>query len=90
VKPKTKHFGLFLFVSVFQTYIGTTAKKRTVSKQTKTVFLKIPKYNLYQTVSVGLLFVSGQSNHRNSLFWYRTETPKTNVFERNQNKLKET
>ncbi len=41
--------------------------KQTVSKQTETTlnFLKkIPKYALYQTVSVALLFVSVQSKHR--------------------------
>jgi hypothetical protein len=33
----------------------------------------------YQTVSVGLLFVSVQSKPRNSLFWYRSETAETNI-----------
>ncbi len=33
----------------------------------------------YQTLSVGLLFVSVQSKHRNSLFRYRSETTETNV-----------
>ncbi len=37
------------------------------------------KYAPYQTVSVGFLFVSVQSKHRNSLFWYRSETTETNV-----------
>ncbi len=41
--------------------------------------VKITKYALYQTVSVGLLFVSVQSKHRNSLFRYRSETTETNV-----------
>ncbi len=36
VKPKTKKFSLFQFVSVFRTYIKTTETNRTVSKQTKT------------------------------------------------------
>jgi hypothetical protein len=31
----------------------------------------------YRTVSVGLLFVSVQSKHRNSLFRYRSETTET-------------
>jgi hypothetical protein len=62
--------------------------KQTVSKQTekkektgKTLnFLqKISKYAPYQTVPVGLLFVSVQSKHRNFLFRYRSETTKTNV-----------
>ncbi len=48
------------------------------------IFLKIPNYALYQTVSVALLFVSVQSKHRNSLFRYRSETTKTNCFETNQ------
>jgi hypothetical protein len=59
VKPKTKLFGLFQFVSVFQTIIETTETNRTVLKQTKTTqnFQKNNKNALYQTVSVGLLFV---------------------------------
>jgi light-regulated signal transduction histidine kinase (bacteriophytochrome) len=40
---------------------------------------KIAKYAPYQTVSVGLLFVSVQSKHRNSVVWYRSETTETNV-----------
>jgi hypothetical protein len=65
-------FGLFWFVLVcfglfwcFETYIKTTKTNRTVSKQTETTlnFLKIPKYALYETVSVGLLFVSFQLKH---------------------------
>jgi hypothetical protein len=59
-------------------------------KQPK-IFRKIPKYALYQTVSVGLLFVSVQSKHRISLFRYRTETTETNCFKQtktNQNKPK--
>jgi hypothetical protein len=40
---------------------------------------KIAKYAPYQTDSVGLLFVSVQSKHRNSLFRYRSETTETNV-----------
>jgi hypothetical protein len=34
----------------------------------------MPKYALYHTDSIALLFVSVQLKHRNSLFWYRTET----------------
>jgi hypothetical protein len=65
-----------------------TVSKQTVSKKTKTnrkktttpnFKKKIPKYALYHTVSVALLFVSVQSKHRNSLFRYRTETTETNV-----------
>ncbi len=42
VKTKNKNFGLFQFVSVFQTYIETTETNRTVLKQTETTlnFLK--------------------------------------------------
>jgi len=47
------------------------------------------KYALYQTVSVGLLFVSVRSKHRNSLFRYRSETTETNCLETNQNKPKQ-
>ncbi len=54
------------------------------------MFWKIPKYALYQTVSVGLLFVLVQSKHRNSLFRHRSETTETNCFETNQNKPKQT
>jgi hypothetical protein len=36
VKPKTKIFRLFQFVSVFQTYIETTETNRTVLNQTET------------------------------------------------------
>jgi hypothetical protein len=39
---------------------------------------------------VGLLFVSVQSKHRNSLFRYRSKTTETNCFETNQNKPKQT
>jgi hypothetical protein len=42
-------------------------------------FLKIPKYALYQTVLLALLFVSVQSKHQNSLCWYRTETIEKNI-----------
>jgi hypothetical protein len=35
VKPKTKYFYLFIFVSVFRTYIEKTEINRTVSKQTE-------------------------------------------------------
>jgi hypothetical protein len=34
---------------------------------------------LFRFVSVDLMFVSVQSKHRNSLFWYRSETTETNV-----------
>ncbi len=41
MKPNTKNFGLFWFVSVFQTYIETTKTNRTVSKQN----LSNPKFS---------------------------------------------
>ncbi len=70
----------FWFVSVFRTYIETTETNRTVLKLTETTlnFLK-RKYALYQTVSVGLRFVPVQSQHRNSLFRYRTEQKHENM-----------
>ena len=39
---------------------------------------KISKYALFQTVWVGLLFVSVQLKHQNSLIWYWSETTETN------------
>jgi hypothetical protein len=36
VKPKTKNFSLFRFVSVFRTYMEITETNRTVSQQTET------------------------------------------------------
>ncbi|MFN9943460.1 MAG: hypothetical protein ACK56I_28705, partial [bacterium] len=39
---------------------------------------KMPKYALYHTVSVALLFVSVPAKHRNSLFRYRSKTTETN------------
>ncbi len=56
----------FRFVSVFQTFIETTKTNRTVLQQTETnrnnpkFSEKILKYTLFQTVWVGLLFVSVQ------------------------------
>ncbi len=89
VKTKTKNFGFF--VSVCFEPISKQPKQielfRNKPEQPK-IFWKIPKYALYQTVSVGLLFVSVQSKHRNSLFRYRIETTETNCFETNQNKPK--
>jgi hypothetical protein len=56
-------------------------KTEKIKKKRKTLhfLIKITKYAPYQTVSVGLLFVSVQSKHRNSLFRYRSETTETNV-----------
>jgi hypothetical protein len=47
-------------------------KQKKSKKNVKTLnFLKkVPKHASYQTVSVGLLFVSVQLKHRNSLFQY--------------------
>jgi hypothetical protein len=63
---------------------------RNKPKQTETTLnvLKKPKYTLSSTVWVGLLFVAVQSKHRNSLFWYISETTETNCFETNRKKLK--
>jgi hypothetical protein len=43
------------------------------------IIIKIPKYTLYQIVSVGRLYVSVQSKHQNSLFQYRSEQPKQTI-----------
>jgi hypothetical protein len=68
---------------VFENQAKQTDSKQTEKNQKKPekpkFFEKIPKYAPYQTVSVGLLFVSVQSKHRSSLFCYRSETTKTNV-----------
>ncbi len=71
VKPKTKNFGLFRFVSVFRTYIETTETNRTVSKQTETTLNFLKKYqNMLSLKLFRLVFC---------LFRYRTETTETNV-----------
>ena len=69
-KKKIEKFGLFLS---FEHISKQTDLFRNKPKQPKN-FWKIPKYALYQTVSVGLLFVLVKSKHRNSLFRYRSET----------------
>ncbi len=53
--------------------------KPKITETTLNFMKKIPKYALYHSVWVVLLFVSVQSKHRNSLFRYRTETTETNV-----------
>jgi hypothetical protein len=83
----------FWFVSVcfrVRTNIKTTEINRTVLKKTETTlnFLKKLKYALFQTVWVGLLFVSVQSKQRNFLFLYRSETTETKCFETNRKKPK--
>ncbi len=64
-----------------QTVLKETKKKRNnLNRPKKTEKpTKIAKYAPYQTVLVGLLFVLVQSKHRNSLFWYRSETAETSV-----------
>ncbi len=54
-------------------------KKRKNRENTKFSVKKTAKYAPYQTVSVGLLFVSVQSKHRNSLFRCKIETTETNI-----------
>ena len=63
--------------------------QKTEKKNGKTLIFFV-KYAPYQTVSVGLLFISVQSKHRNSLFRYRTETTESNCYETDQNKPKQT
>jgi hypothetical protein len=56
-----------------------TEKNRKKPEKLYIICKKKKKYAPYQTFSVGLLFVSFQLKHRNSLFRYRSETTKTNV-----------
>jgi hypothetical protein len=51
---------------------------RNKQKQPK-IFCKIPKYALYRTALVGLLFVSVQLKHRNSLFGIEVKQLKQTV-----------
>ncbi len=62
-------------------------KKPKKSGKAQNSLQKIAKYAPYQTVSVGLLFCFIQSKHRNSLFWYRSETTERNVLFRKVPKL---
>jgi hypothetical protein len=71
-------FGLFQCFEPISKQRKQKELFRNKPKQPK-IFRKIPKYALYQTVSVCLLFVSVQSKYRNSLFRYRS---KTNCFKR--------
>jgi hypothetical protein len=91
-ETKTKNFGLFRCFEPISKQSKQTELFQNKTKQTETTlnFIKIRKYALYQTVSVGLLFVSAQSKHQNSLIQYRSETTKTNYFKTNQNKPKKT
>ncbi len=88
VKPKTKNVGLFWGFEPISKQSKQSELLRNKPKQTETTlnFHKIPKYALYHTVSVGILFVLVKSKHRNSLFRYRSEATKTNYFKTNQNK----
>jgi hypothetical protein len=93
VKPKNKTFR---FVSVFRTYIETTETNRTVSKLTETnqgtpkFSAKIPKYALYQTVSVGLLFVSVLSKIETLCFGIGPKQIVLKQTKTNRNKPKQT
>ncbi len=87
MKPKTKNFGLFRCFQPISKQPKQTELFRNKPKQ-PWIFWKLPKYTLLQTVWVGLLFVSVQSKHRNSLFRYRSESTKTNCFETNRKKRK--
>jgi hypothetical protein len=63
VKPKTTIFGLFRCFEPISKQPKQTELFQIKPKQTETTlnFLKIARYALHQTVSVGLLFVSVQS-----------------------------
>jgi hypothetical protein len=54
-------------------------KKNEKTGKIQKILLKKSKYAPYQTVSVGLLFVSVESKQRNSLLRYRSETTETNI-----------
>jgi hypothetical protein len=56
------------------THTGTALKHGHLKKINKCSF-----FLSFFLVSVGLLFVSVQSKHRNSLFRYRSETTETNI-----------
>ncbi len=71
---KTRCFG----IEFERTETNCFETNRNILKQHK-FYEKIPLYTLYQTVSVGLLFLSVQSKHRNSLFRYRSVTTETNI-----------
>jgi hypothetical protein len=92
VKPKTKNFGLFRFVSVFLTFIVNNRKKQNcfeTNGNNPKFSEKLQNMLSIKLFQVGILFVSVQSKHPNSLFWYRSKTFKTNYFETNPNKQKQ-
>ncbi len=66
---KPKNFGFFRCFEPISKQRKQTELFRNKPKQPY-IFWKIPKYALYQTASVGLLFVLVQLKQRKSLFWY--------------------
>ncbi len=89
VKPITTNFGLFRCFEPISKQLKKTELFRNKPKQPKKFS---EKYQNMLSIKlfwlVGLLFVSVQSNHRNSLFRYRSETTETNCFETNTNNPK--
>jgi hypothetical protein len=86
VKPKIKNFCFFQCCEPISKQPKQTELFRNKPKQTETTlnFLKNTQiYSLLSCLGVSS-FVSVQSKHRNSLFWYRSETTKTNCFETNR------
>ncbi len=73
VKAKTKNSGLF---RCFEPTSKQNKQTELFRNNPKQLPAKVPKYALYQTVSVALLFVSVQSEHRNSLFRLEAKQPK--------------
>jgi hypothetical protein len=65
-KIETHCFGIE-FETTETNCSGTNRKQAETTQNNTKLYEKIPIYALYQTVSVGLLFVSVQSKHRNSL-----------------------
>jgi hypothetical protein len=90
VKPKAKKFGLFRCFEPISKQPKQTELFRNKPKQTKTTlnFLKNFQICSLSNCFFGLLLVSVQSVHQNSLFRCRSETTETNCIETNRKKMK--
>jgi hypothetical protein len=64
---------------VFRTYIETTKSKELFHNKTKQSETKIPKYALFQTVWVGLLFFRFNRNIETLCFGIKAKQPKQTV-----------
>ena len=80
VKPITKSFGLFRCFESISKQPKQTELFRNKPKQSETTLNFLKNSQIYSLLNcLGLLFVSVQSKHRNSLFRYRRETTETNI-----------